>query len=160
MDTMKLPGPDHPITVSAHPRRVRALYQGHVIADSAAALDLQEAGYKSVCYFPREDVAMAFLAKTDRSTHCPYTGHASYFTIDRDGAVAENAAWSYEAPYPAMHAITDAIAFFPNQIELSEAAEEGATAAIDQAILHTDAGGGASQREHWPATAPNPPDRP
>ena len=77
METMKVPGPDHPITIAAKATRVLALYEGHVIADSTDALELREAGYRGVCYFPRSDVAMAFMGRTERSTFCPYKGHAS-----------------------------------------------------------------------------------
>ena len=56
---MKIPGPDHPITVTAAPRRVRVIFQGHTIVDSDNALVLKEAAYKPVYYFPREDVSMA-----------------------------------------------------------------------------------------------------
>src|ERR1700722_18221471 len=98
---MKIPGPDHPITITENPKRVRALYQGHVIAETDHALALKEASYPVVQYFPREDVAMAFMSRTDRSTNCPYKGDAAYYSISRDGAVAENAVWTYEDPYPA-----------------------------------------------------------
>ena len=102
---MKIPGPDHPITITANPKRVRALFEGHEIADSGAALTLQEANYPPVQYFPRADVAMDFLGRTPRSTHCPYKGDAAYFTIARDGVVAENKVWTYEEPYEAVAAI-------------------------------------------------------
>jgi uncharacterized protein (DUF427 family) len=90
----------------------------HVIADSADALILKEASYAEAAYFPRADVEMGFLTKTDRSTHCPYKGDASYFTLHIDGVFKENAVWSYEDPYPAMQAIKDRLAFYPDQVEI------------------------------------------
>ncbi|MHB8530482.1 MAG: DUF427 domain-containing protein [Caulobacteraceae bacterium] len=156
METMKVPGPDHPIKVTANPRRVRALYMDHVIADSADVLELREAGYRPVCYFPREDVSMEYLARTDRVTHCPYKGHANYFTLTMDGEIAENAVWSYESPYPAMEAIAGRLAFYPNVVAIYDIAEEPAPVSPDAVIKHTDAGDGASQGEHWSATARNP----
>ncbi|MDQ2764135.1 MAG: DUF427 domain-containing protein [Pseudomonadota bacterium] len=150
MDTMKAPGPDHPITVAVNPRRVRALYQGHVIADSAQVLMLTEAGYSPVAYFQRADVDMAYMARTDRSTHCPYKGRASYFTLTMDGAIAENAVWTYEDPYPAMSEIAGRLAFFPNAVKIEESTEEGAGPPVDQIVQHTDAGAGVAQREPWP----------
>jgi uncharacterized protein (DUF427 family) len=120
MDTIKSPGPDHPITLTPHPGRLQVLYQGHLIADSADALMLKEASYKAVPYFPRADVEMAFLGKTSLDTYCPYKGHASYFTIERDGVIAENAVWSYETPHPGMEAIAGRLAFYPNMVEIVE----------------------------------------
>ncbi|MGI9170697.1 MAG: DUF427 domain-containing protein [Caulobacteraceae bacterium] len=156
METMKVPGPDHPIAIAASGGRVRALYQGHVIADSAEVLMLTEASYKPVAYFPRQDVDMAWLARTDRDTYCPYKGHAAYFTLMMDGAIAENAAWTYEDPYPAMAEIAGRVAFFPNAVTLEAAAEAGPRGAIDAIVQHTDSGGGASQREHWPSNVDEP----
>ena len=117
---MKTPGPDHPITIALNPKRIQVLHGGHLIADTRGALALKEASYPAVQYIPREDVEMAALSRTDRSTHCPYKGDASYYSIARDGAVAENAVWSYEDPYPAMAEILGRLAFYPNQVEIIE----------------------------------------
>ena len=80
---MKLPGPDHPITITANPKRVRVTAGGVVIADTTHALTLKEASYPAVQYVPRSDANMALLKRTERTTHCPYKGDASYFSIDR-----------------------------------------------------------------------------
>ena len=82
---MKLPGPDHPITITPSKERVRVTFNGKVVADTKRALVLQEASYKPVFYIPREDAQMAMFAKTTNSTHCPYKGDASYYTIKVDG---------------------------------------------------------------------------
>ena len=111
---MKTPGPDHPITVDRSPRRIRARMSDHVtLADTLNALVLREANYPPVVYFPRETVGMGYAAKTDKTSHCPYKGEASYYTFTADGQILENAAWSYEAPFPAMEAIKGYIAFYP-----------------------------------------------
>jgi len=153
---MKVPGPDHPITVKLNPKRVQAFYGGHVIADTERALSLKEASYKSVMYFPREDVAMDFLSRTSLSTHCPYKGQASYFSVARDGEIAENAVWSYEDPYPAMEQIRGYVAFYPNMVEIHEIDEAMNPDAVAEVIEHTDSGSGRSQLEHWPANVENP----
>jgi uncharacterized protein (DUF427 family) len=149
MDVVKEPGPDHPITVTAYPGRVRALYQGHEIADSPDAVILREASYAPVVYFPRADVEMEVLARTDLDTYCPYKGHASYFTIRRDGTLAENAVWSYETPHPGMAAIAGRVAFYPNAVTIE--LDEPVVGSPDVEAPHTDAGAGTPQRERWPA---------
>jgi uncharacterized protein (DUF427 family) len=156
METMKVAGPDHPIHLEAAARRVRARYKGRVIADSDGVLMLREAGYHPVAYFPRQDVSMEYLSRTDRRTHCPYKGHASYFSIMMDGELAENAAWTYETPYPAMELIGERIAFFPHPVEVYEPDERDTGVSTDAVVLHTDAGDGASQREHWPPNVEDP----
>jgi uncharacterized protein (DUF427 family) len=155
MDVVKVPGPDHPIAVTGHGGRVQALFNGHLIADSGDVLMLKEASYKPVAYFPRKDVEMGFLASTKLDTYCPYKGHAAYFTISMDGQIAENAVWSYENPHPAMAIIKDRVAFYPNFVAIHEVG--GNHLRPDAVVQHTDSGGGASQREHWPTTAANPP---
>ena len=118
---MKIPGPDHPITVTPSPQRVRVTFNGRVVADTKRALVLQEASYKPVFYVPRQDAQMDLFARTGHSTHCPYKGDASYYTINVDGRAAENAIWSYETPYPAMKEITGYLAFYPDRIDKIEA---------------------------------------
>ena len=117
---MKIPGPDHPITITPNPRRVRVTAGGKMIADSTSALALKEASYRIVNYIPRKDVDMTLLTRTAHATHCPYKGDASYFSIETDGRTIENAVWSYETPFPAMSAIKDYLAFYPNKVTIEE----------------------------------------
>ena len=119
---MKLPGPDHPITITANPKRVRVLADGVVIADTQKALTLNEASYPAVQYLPREDAHMELLQRTDRVTHCPYKGDANYFSIAANGKTLDNAIWSYEAPFPAMAEISGYLAFYPDKVEIQEVA--------------------------------------
>ena len=117
---MKVPGPDHPITITPNPAHVVVSVGGRVVADTRAALTLREAAYKPVQYIPRSDVDMSLLARTSHATHCPYKGDAAYYSIPFGGERAVNAVWSYEAPYPAMAAIKDYVAFYPNRVDAIE----------------------------------------
>ncbi len=117
---MKLPGPDHPITVTYTGGRVRILFAGKVIADSTRALTLNESGYEPVHYLPRADVDMSRLRPTDHTSHCPYKGDASYFSIAVDGHNSVNAVWSYEQPFPAMAEIAGYLAFYPGRVDAIE----------------------------------------
>ena len=117
---MKIPGPDHPITIAPNPKRVRVIVGGAVIADTTKALTLTEASYPAVQYIPRVDVTMSALTRTAHASHCPYKGDASYFTVTAGGRTAENAAWSYERPYPAMAEISGYLAFYPNRVDAIE----------------------------------------
>jgi uncharacterized protein (DUF427 family) len=117
---MKVPGPDHPISIVRNARRVRVSFGGKTVADTTQALTLTEASYRPVHYIPRADVAMNLLTPTAHSSHCPYKGDASYFSISTDGRMAENAVWSYQQPYPAMAEIKDYLAFYPDRIDKIE----------------------------------------
>jgi uncharacterized protein (DUF427 family) len=114
---MKQPGPDHPITVTPNPRRVRVSFNGKVVAESSRALSLKEASYPAVQYIPRADADMSVFARTDHQSHCPYKGDASYFTLEVDGKSAKNAVWSYEQPFPAMVEIKEHLAFYPDRVD-------------------------------------------
>jgi uncharacterized protein (DUF427 family) len=87
---------------------------GAVLAESATALELSEAGYPPVIYFPKNHVAMALLDKTDHSTHCPHKGDASYYSIVSRSATYKNAAWCYEHPKDGVAKIKDHLAFYNN----------------------------------------------
>lgn len=84
---------------------------GAVLGESHDALELTEGAMPFVIYFPRKDIAMAFLDRTDHSTHCPHKGDASYFSIVTKSQTLENAAWSYENPLPGAEAIAGHVAF-------------------------------------------------
>jgi uncharacterized protein (DUF427 family) len=120
---MKLPGPDHPITITSFAGRVRVTFNGQVVAETTRALRLQEASYPPVFYIPREDAAMALYRRSDHVTHCPYKGDASYYTLDAGGRQAANAVWSYEQPYPAMARIAGHLAFYPDRVDAIQATE-------------------------------------
>jgi uncharacterized protein (DUF427 family) len=117
---IKSPGPDHPITVTANPHRIVVTLAGRVIADTRNALTLSEASYPAVQYVPRGDVDMSQLARTDHATYCPYKGDCAYYSIPVGGTRAVNAVWTYEAPYSAVAAIKDHLAFYPDRVDAIE----------------------------------------
>ena len=98
-------------------KRVRVLFNGRVVADTRRALALQEANLAPVHYIPREDTDLSLLERTAHRTYCPYKGEAVYYSIRDAGRSAENAVWSYEAPYPAVEAIRDRLAFYPDWVD-------------------------------------------
>ena len=117
---MKIPGPDHPITIEPASSRIVVTVGGQTVADSRKALVLREASYPAVFYIPRADADMALLTRTDHESHCPYKGEAAYFSIPAGGPRAVNAIWSYEAPHAAVAAIKDHLAFYPDRVDAIE----------------------------------------
>ena len=115
--SIKIPGPDHPITIEANPDRVVVTIGGKTIADTREALTLREAAYPAVQYIPRQDVDMAALARSDHTTYCPYKGDASYYSIPAGGERSLNAVWTYETPFEAMAQIKDYVAFYPDRVD-------------------------------------------
>ncbi len=85
---------------------------GAVLGESKNALELSEGDYPSVVYFPREDIAVAFLDESAQTSHCPYKGDASYFSIVTKSKTLENVVWSYEEPLEAVERIKGHLAFY------------------------------------------------
>lgn len=109
-----------PITIESNPKRVRVVFKGRVVADTTRALTLKEADLPAVQYIPRQDADMSLLERTAHKTHCGYKGDAAYYTIRSGGKAAENAVWTYEDPYPAVRAIKDHLAFYPDRVDAIE----------------------------------------
>jgi uncharacterized protein (DUF427 family) len=123
--TIKIPGPDHPITIERNLKRVVISIGGTVLADSRDALILREAGYPAVQYIPRKDVDMTLLERAAHATYCPYKGDCVYFSIPSGGERAINAVWTYEAPYNAVAAIRNHLAFYPEGVDAIEEHSKG-----------------------------------
>jgi uncharacterized protein (DUF427 family) len=117
---MKIPGPDHPITIAPNEKRVVVTWNGRVVADSRKALTLKEASYPAVAYIPRDDVDMALLSASTHKSFCPYKGEASYYSITLDDQRSENAIWSYEDPSDAVGEIKSYVAFYPDRVDSIE----------------------------------------
>jgi len=118
--TIKVPGPDHPITIERNAQRVIVKIADLVVADTRNALTLKEASYPAVQYIPRQDVDMTLLQRTDHSTYCPYKGECNYYSIPIGGERAANAVWTYEQPYEAVALIKDHVAFYPDRVDTIE----------------------------------------
>ncbi|CAN7457051.1 DUF427 domain-containing protein [Variovorax sp. LjRoot84] len=122
---VKIPGPDHPITIAANPARVVVKAAGRVIADTRAALTLREASYPAVQYIPRKDVDMSLLERTEHATYCPFKGDCAYYSIPSAGEKGANAVWTYEQPYASVEQIKNHLAFYPDRVEAIEETPQG-----------------------------------
>jgi uncharacterized protein (DUF427 family) len=114
---VKLPGPDHPISIQLNPARVVITVPGRVIADTSNALTLREAAYAPVQYIPAQDVDFSRLERTDHATYCPYKGDCHYYSIPAGGKKSVNAVWSYDDPFPAVAQIRGHVAFYPERVD-------------------------------------------
>ena len=114
------PGPDHPITVTPTEGRVVVTVGGKVVADTGAALTLQESTYPAVQYIPLADVDTALLEPTSTQSYCPYKGDANYYSVPAGGARSVDAIWEYRQPREAVGQIKDHIAFYPDRVDSIE----------------------------------------
>jgi len=109
--------PDHRVEIEQSPRRVRVQVGDSMIADSTNVLILRESKHVPVYYFPRNDIDQSLLTATDLTTHCPFKGDASYWSISNGEQQTENAVWSYEDPFEEALSIKDHMAFYWNKVD-------------------------------------------
>ena len=117
---IKIPGPDHPITISPAEGKIRVTVAGKIVAESTGALRLEEKGYPPVYYLPRSDADMSLLVRTAHSTYCPYKGDGAYYSIPVGGPKSENAVWTYDEPHEAVVGIKEHLAFYPTRVDAVE----------------------------------------
>ena len=114
---VKIPGPDHPITISPVEGKISVTVAGRIVAESTRALRLKEKGYPAAYYLPRSDADMSLLVRTTHYTYCPYKGDCTYYSIPVGGSRSENAVWTYEQPHEAVSAIREYLAFYPSRVD-------------------------------------------
>jgi uncharacterized protein (DUF427 family) len=117
---IKIPGSDHPITISPAEGKVRVTVAGRIVAESTRVVRLEEKGYPAVYYFPRSDADMSLLVRTTHYTYCPYKGDCTYYSIPIGGSRSENAVWTYERPHEAVARIHEYLAFYPSRVDAIE----------------------------------------
>ncbi|WP_336773504.1 DUF427 domain-containing protein [Paenibacillus sp. MMO-58] len=105
------------VKIDANPRRIRVKFAGETIADSKRVLTLHERGHLPVYYFPIEDIRTDLLVATDHTTYCPFKGDASYWTIEANGRVSENAVWGYQEAIAPSEAIKGYVSFYWNKVD-------------------------------------------
>jgi uncharacterized protein (DUF427 family) len=117
--TVLLPTAEHPITVTPTGKHVTVRVNGEVVAETDAALTLQESTYPAVQYVPLADVVDSVLRRSDNTTYCPYKGEANYYHVATGGSTVDDAIWTYEQPYPAVGEIVGHVAFYANKADVT-----------------------------------------
>ncbi len=112
------PAPGMAVYLEPSPKRVRVVVGGETIADSRGVFMLHESGLQPIYYFPPEDVRSEFLEPSDRHTHCPKKGDASYWTIRAGETIVEAGAWYYPETLPgAPERLRGLIAFYFDRMD-------------------------------------------
>ncbi|WP_315784269.1 MULTISPECIES: DUF427 domain-containing protein [unclassified Bradyrhizobium] len=97
--------------------RLRVVFAGVTIADSHDGYRVLETSHPPVYYIPRPDIAMQWLRPAPGRSFCEFKGVAGYWTLEVDGRVSEQAAWSYEQPTPAFAPIASHLAFYASRVD-------------------------------------------
>ncbi len=107
----------HTLYFEDSPRRVRVQFAGETVADSRRVKLLHERGHLPVYYFPEEDVNWGLLEETNHTTHCPFKGDASYWSVKVEDRIAENAMWAYPQPIDSSPPLSGYFAFYWEKID-------------------------------------------
>jgi uncharacterized protein (DUF427 family) len=116
--TILQPTAEHPITVAPTDRHVTVRVNREIVAETDAALTLQESTYPAVQYVPLVDVVGTALSRSDTTTYCPYKGEANYYHVTVGGDTVDDVIWTYEQPYDAVAEIAGHVAFYPNKADV------------------------------------------
>ena len=109
--------PEYRVRLEPTPRRLRVEHDGAFVADTTRGMVMFETRHLPVYYFPLQDVRMDLMSRTDRRSHCPYKGDASYWSVSVGGRTAENAMWSYETPYAELPELEGLGAFYWDRVD-------------------------------------------
>ena len=109
--------PEHRVALAAGPARVRVMFNGEVIADTAAAVTVRESNYQPVHYIPLPMCAPTCCGRATtpaiaRSRAAPAIGRSSL-----GDKRAENAVWAYDEPYDEVAELKGKVAFYPSQVD-------------------------------------------
>lgn len=113
-----------PPRVEDVPRRIRVVFNGVVIADTLRAVRVLETSHPPVYYIPPEDIRIAYLQRTDRTSFCEFKGQASYYTVTVGERVAEDAAWGYDQPTAGYERIAGYVAFYASRVDACHVGDE------------------------------------
>ena len=108
--------PDHRVEEQRTNERLQVEVDGELIADSTDVIVVDEDDQPKRYYFPRSDVKMDLLERSDTKTQCPFKGEASYFTLKTGGERLRDVVWTYEDPYEEHRDLADRVAFYEEKL--------------------------------------------
>lgn len=108
--------PEHKVEERRLQERMQVEAAGRVIAESADVIRVKEDEQPDRYYFPRDDINMSLLERTDSTSECPFKGTAHYFSVNVSDKHLDDAAWTYEEPYEEHAALKDRVAFYDDKV--------------------------------------------
>lgn len=107
------------VDILASSRHVLVRIGGVVVGESRQPRLLFETGLPTRYYLPLTDVRLDLLRPSESVTRCPYKGTAAYWSVEVDGKVHEDVAWTYRAPLAESQKIAGLVAFYNDRVDLT-----------------------------------------
>jgi uncharacterized protein (DUF427 family) len=109
--------PAHKLLFEPDARRLRAFVGDSLVLDTRRARLLHETGIRPVVYAPLEDYDESLLEPTQTTSHCPFKGDASYWSLRVGDDVREDALWAYEQPLEQAAWLAGFAALYPGKVD-------------------------------------------
>lgn len=93
---------------------MKAKWNNKIIAKSDKTLVVE-----SNHYFPPDSISKEFFKESKTTTVCSWKGTASYYNLEVDGSVNQDAAWYYPNPLEDAARIKNYVAFWKG-VEITE----------------------------------------
>lgn len=106
-----------PPVIEQSTRHIRVIFNGVQIDETSRSLRVLETSHPPVYYIPPQDVQRQYLKRSERKTYCEFKGTATYYSVEVDRKLSEEAAWSYHCPAARYEPLKDHIAFYPSRVD-------------------------------------------
>jgi uncharacterized protein (DUF427 family) len=90
---------------------------GIVLAETRRGWRVLETSHPPVYYFPPQDVQLAYLRPSQRSSYCEWKGQAKYWSVMVGDRLLQDVAWCYPEPTPSFRPIAQHLAFYAGPMD-------------------------------------------
>lgn len=110
--------PDYVIDLVPVPFTARVWAGDVLVAESTAALRLEETRHVDRLYFPESDVRWEHFEESAAHTICPFKGEASYWHLTATEPIEKNVVWTYREPFDEVAGIRGYVCFYQERLRV------------------------------------------
>lgn len=110
--------PGYRIDLVPWPGRARVTHGDLVLADTDAALIVEESDHVARLYVPEADVDWSQFERSEHHTICPFKGEADYWTLTASDPPEANVVWAYRTPMDEVAGLAGHVAFYHDRVRV------------------------------------------
>jgi uncharacterized protein (DUF427 family) len=110
--------PFHRVDIRRSSRQVRIELDGELLAESSRPHLVFETSLPVRFYLPPDDLRLP-VRPAEKRTRCAYKGEAFYVSLELEGGVRSDLAWSYDNPLPDAAPLKGLVAFFDEKVDVT-----------------------------------------